>query len=191
MNIQDETEATLARYGPAVNNPASFARQALLARRLVERGVRFVQLFHRGWDAHSHVTMSLERQTRDVDQPITALIRDLKSRGLLDSTLVIWGGEFGRTAFGQGDLSGPFGRDHHPRCFTYWLAGGGIKPGLRIGATDDYGYNITDRPIHVNDLHATILHCLGLDHLRLTYRHGGRDFRLTDLAGEVVREVIM
>jgi hypothetical protein len=190
MNIQDESETTLARYGPAVNNPASFARQALLARRLVERGVRFVQLFHRGWDAHSHVTLSLERQVRDVDQPITALIRDLKARGLLDSTLVIWGGEFGRTAFGQGDLSGPFGRDHHPRCFTYWLAGGGIKPGLTIGATDDFGYNISERPIHVNDLHATILHCLGIDHLRLTYRHGGRDFRLTDLAGEVVREML-
>jgi arylsulfatase A-like enzyme len=127
---------------------------------------------------------------RDVDQPIAALIRDLKTRGLLDETLVIWGGEFGRTAYGQGSLFGAFGRDHHPRCFTYWLAGGGIKPGLTIGATDDFGYNITERPIHVNDLHATILHCLGIDHLRLTYRHAGRDFRLTDLAGEVVHEVL-
>jgi hypothetical protein len=190
MNIQDETAATLARYGPDVHNTASFARQALLARRLVERGVRFVQLFHRGWDAHNSVIANLRRQVRDVDQPIAALIRDLKARGLLDSTLVIWGGEFGRTAYGQGDLSGAFGRDHHPRCFTYWLAGGGIKPGLSIGATDEFGYNIADRPIHVNDLHATILHCLGIDHLRLTYRHAGRDFRLTDLAGEVVREIL-
>lgn len=190
MNVGDETASTLARYGPDVENPASFARQALLARRLVERGVRFVQLFHRGWDAHNAVTANLRRQVRDVDQPIAALIRDLKMRGLLDSTLVIWGGEFGRTAYGQGDLSGEFGRDHHPRCFTYWLAGGGIRPGLQIGATDDFGYNLTERPIHVNDLHATILHCLGIDHLRLTYRHAGRDFRLTDLAGEVVHEVV-
>ena len=190
MNIQDETHQTLARYGPDVHNPATFARQALLARRLVERGVRFVQLFHRGWDAHSAVTSNLRRQVRDVDQPVAALIRDLKTRGLLDSTLVIWGGEFGRTAYGQGDLSGDFGRDHHPRCFTYFLAGGGIKPGLSLGATDEFGYNITERPIHVNDLHATILHCLGIDHLRLTYRYAGRDFRLTDLAGEVVQEVL-
>jgi hypothetical protein len=190
MSIQDETPATLARYGPDVNNPATFARQALLARRLVERGVRFVQLFHRGWDAHNAVVTNLRRQVHDVDQPIAALIRDLKTRGLLDSTLVIWGGEFGRTAYGQGDLSGEFGRDHHPRCFTYFLAGGGIQPGLSIGATDEFGYNIAERPIHVNDLHATILHCLGIDHLRLTYRHAGRDFRLTDVAGEVVREII-
>jgi hypothetical protein len=190
MNIRDESQATLARYGPDVNNPSTFARQCLLARRLVERGVRFVQLFHRGWDAHSAVITGLMRQVRDVDQPIAALIRDLKTRGLLDETLVIWGGEFGRTAYGQGPLFGAFGRDHHPRCFTYWLAGGGIKPGLTIGATDDFGYNITERPIHVNDLHATILHCLGIDHLRLTYRHAGRDFRLTDLAGEVVRDVL-
>ena len=190
MNVEDEGAATLARYGPDVHNPATFARQALLARRLVERGVRFVQLFHRGWDAHNAVTSNLRRQVRDVDQPIAALIRDLKTRGLLDSTLVIWGGEFGRTAYGQGDLSGEFGRDHHPRCFTYWLAGGGIKPGQVLGATDDFGYNITERPIHVNDLHATILHCLGMDHRRLTYRHAGRDFRLTDVAGEVVRELV-
>ncbi len=190
MNIDNETPTTLARYGPDVNDPATFARQCLLARRLLERGVRYVQLFHRGWDAHTAVAASLQRQIRDVDQPIAALIRDLKTRGLLDSTLVIWGGEFGRTAYGQGDLSGEFGRDHHPRCFTYWLAGAGIKPGLTIGATDDFGYNVTERPIHVNDLHATILHCLGIDHLRLTYRHAGRDFRLTDVAGEVVPEVL-
>jgi hypothetical protein len=190
MNIQDETSATRALYGPDLTNPSSFARQCLLARRLVERGVRFVQLFHRGWDAHHSVVASLTRQVRDIDQPIAALIRDLKTRGLLDETLVIWGGEFGRTAYGQGSLAGPFGRDHHPRCFTYWLAGGGIKPGLCIGTTDEFGYNLAERPVHVNDLHATILHCLGIDHLRLTYRHAGRDFRLTDVAGEVVREVL-
>ncbi len=190
MSIQDETARTLELYGPDVQSPGSFARQCLLTRRLVERGVRFVQLFHRGWDAHHSVVASLQRQVRDVDQPIAALIRDLKTRGLLDSTLVIWGGEFGRTAYGQGDLSGPFGRDHHPRCFTYWLAGGGIKPGVVHGRTDDFGYNIAEHPVHVNDLHATVLHCLGIDHQRLIYRFGGRDFRLTDLAGNVVREVL-
>jgi hypothetical protein len=190
MNLADETQPTLDRYGPDLRNPASFARQCLLARRLVERGVRFVQLFHRGWDAHHSVVASLERQVRDVDQPITALLRDLRERGLLDSTLVVWGGEFGRTAYGQGDLSGPFGRDHHPRCFTYWLAGAGIRSGLCLGATDEFGYNITERPVHVNDLHATILHCLGIDHRRLTYRHAGRDFRLTDVAGELIHEIL-
>jgi Protein of unknown function (DUF1501) len=190
IDIRDESQRTLETYGPDVRDPSTFARQCLLARRLVERGVRFVQLFHRGWDAHTDVIGGLRRQVRDVDQPIAALIRDLKKRGLLESTLVIWGGEFGRTAYGQGDLSGAFGRDHHPRCFTIWLAGGGVKPGLCLGSTDDFGYNLAERPIHVNDLHATILHCLGIDHLRLTYRHGGRDFRLTDLAGDVVREVL-
>jgi hypothetical protein len=190
MSIHDETQRTLDLYGPDVGHPGTFARQCLLTRRLIERGVRFVQLFHRGWDQHNAVTEGLRRQVRDVDQPIAALIKDLKSRGLLDSTLVIWGGEFGRTAYGQGDLSGAFGRDHHPRCFTTWLAGGGIKRGVVHGATDDFGYNIAENPVHVNDLHATILHCLGLDHERLTYRFGGRDFRLTDLAGNVVREVL-
>jgi hypothetical protein len=190
MNIQDETEHTLQRYGPDVRNPGTFARQCVLARRLLERGVRFVQLFHRGWDQHSSVIAALRRQVGEVDQPITALIRDLKDRGLLDTTLVIWGGEFGRTAYGQGDLSGGFGRDHHPRCFTYWLAGGGIKPGVSHGRTDEYGYNIVENPVRVNDLHATILHCLGIDHERLTYRFGGRDFRLTDVAGNVVTELL-
>jgi hypothetical protein len=190
MSIQSETQRTLDLYGPDVQSPGTFARQCLLTRRLIERGVRFVQLFHRGWDAHNDVIGGLRRQVRDVDQPIAALIRDLKARGLLDSTLVIWGGEFGRTAYGQGDLSGPFGRDHHPRCFTYWLAGGGVKPGVTLGSTDDFGYNVAERPVHVNDLHATILHCLGINHERFTYRFGGRDFRLTDLAGDVVREVL-
>jgi hypothetical protein len=190
VNVAAEPRRVLDLYGPEVHNPGSFARHCLLARRLAERGVRFVQLFHRGWDQHHHVVDDLRRQTRATDQPCAALLRDLKERGLLDDTLVIWGGEFGRTAFGQGDLAGPFGRDHHPRCFTFWLAGGGVKAGSSFGATDDYGYNIAAEPVHVNDLHATILHLLGLDHERLTYRFGGRDFRLTDVAGNVVKEVV-
>lgn len=190
VDIHGETARTLAMYGAEVNTPGSFARNCLLARRLVERGVRFVQLFHRGWDQHANITNELRRQAAATDQPAAALVKDLQQRGLLDDTLVIWGGEFGRTSFSQGDLSGPFGRDHHPRCFTYCLAGGGIKPGLTYGATDDYGYNIVDCPVHVNDLHATILHCLGIDHERLTYRFGGRDFRLTDVAGNVVTDIL-
>jgi hypothetical protein len=190
VNIADEPEHILDAYGPEVERPGTFARHCLLARRLVERGVRFVQLFHRGWDQHSNVIQDVRRQADAVDQPCTALVRDLKQRGLLDDTLVIWGGEFGRTAYGQGNLAGLFGRDHHPRCFTYLLAGGGIRPGMSYGSTDDYGYNIAENPVHVNDLHATLLHCLGIDHERLTYRYGGRDFRLTDVAGRVVRELL-
>jgi hypothetical protein len=190
VNIANEPEPTVAAYGPEVNFPGSFARNCLLARRLVERGVRFVQLFHRGWDQHANVVNDVQRQVRAVDQPCTALLRDLRRRGLLDDTLVIWGGEFGRTAYGQGNLAGAFGRDHHPRCFTYWLAGGGTRAGLSHGATDEYGYNVAEDPVHVNDLHATLLHCLGIDHERLTFRHGGRDFRLTDVAGNVVRELL-
>jgi hypothetical protein len=190
LNIQGETQRTLNMYGPEVSAPGSFARNCLLARRLVERGVRFVQLFHRGWDQHGNIVNDLRRQTAATDQPAAALLKDLKNRGLLDDTLVIWGGEFGRTSFGQGNLAGPYGRDHHARCFSYWLAGGGVKKGLTYGATDDYGYNIAENPIHVNDLHATILHCLGIDHQRLTYRFGGRDFRLTDVAGNVVSAIL-
>ncbi len=189
-DIRSETAATLKLYGSEVNTPGSFARNCLLARRLVERGVRFVQLFHRGWDQHGNLVNDLRRQTLATDQPAAALVKDLKQRGLLDDTLVIWGGEFGRTSFSQGDVTGPYGRDHHPRCFSYWLAGGGVKKGFTYGATDDYGYNIAENPVHVNDLHATVLHCLGIDHQRLTYRFGGRDFRLTDVAGNVVREVL-
>jgi hypothetical protein len=190
MDIAGETRSTLDLYGPDVNNPGSFARNCLIARRLVERGVRFVQLFHRGWDQHANIVNDLRRQAGATDQPSAALVKDLKRRGLLDDTLVIWGGEFGRTAFSQGNLSGPYGRDHHARCFSYWLAGGGVKKGLTFGATDDYGYNVAENPVHVNDLHATLLHCLGIDHERLTYRFGGRDFRLTDVAGNVVREIL-
>jgi hypothetical protein len=190
MNIAGETQRTKRLYGAEVNTPGTFASNCLIARRLVERGVRFVQIFHRGWDHHGDLAQSLRRQTSATDQPAAALIKDLKYRGLLDETLIICGGEFGRTSYGQGDLNGNFGRDHHPRCFTYWLAGGGIKGGLSYGATDDYGYNITVDPVHVNDLHATVLHCLGIDHQRLVYRFGGRDFRLTDVAGNVVRSLL-
>jgi hypothetical protein len=190
VDIRGETARTLDLYGPEVRTPGSFARNCLMARRLVERGVRFVQLFHRGWDQHGNIVNDLRRQCEATDQPAAALIKDLKNRGLLEDTLVIWGGEFGRTSFAQGDLAGPYGRDHHPRCFCYWLAGGGVKKGLTYGVTDEFGYNITQNPIHVNDLHATLLYCLGIDHERLTYRFGGRDFRLTDVAGNVVREIL-
>jgi hypothetical protein len=190
VDIGGEPERVVDTYGPEVRTPGSFARHCLLARRLVQRGVRFVQLFHRGWDQHSNVVADVRRQASAVDQPCAALLSDLRRRGLLDDTLVIWGGEFGRTAYGQGNLAGAFGRDHHPRCFTYWLAGGGVRAGLSYGATDEYGYNIAADPVHVNDLHATLLACLGIDHERLTYRYGGRDFRLTDVAGNVVRELL-
>jgi hypothetical protein len=186
MGLQGETQHDLNLYGPDVATPGSFARNCLLARRLVERGVRFVQLFHRGWDQHHAIVSDLRRQAAATDQAAAGLLKDLKNRGLLEHTLVIWGGEFGRTSFSQGDPAGPYGRDHHARCFSYWLAGGGIKKGLTYGATDEFGYNVTEDPIHVNDLHATILYCLGIDHQRLTYRCGGRDFRLTDVAGRVV-----
>lgn len=186
MALGSEPESVLEMYGPDVRTPGTFAYNCLVARRLVERGVRFVQLFHRGWDAHGNIVSELKRQTTATDRPTAALIADLKQRGLLDETLVLWGGEFGRTAYGQGDLAGNFGRDHHPRCFSVFMAGGGVKGGVTIGSTDEFGYNVASDPVHVNDLHATILHCLGIDHERLTYRFGGRDFRLTDTAGKVV-----
>jgi hypothetical protein len=190
MDVTREPARVLEAYGPEVHTPGTFARHCLLARRLVERGVRFVQLFHRGWDHHVDLLPRLKKEAQTTDQPAAALVSDLKQRGLLDETLVIWGGEFGRTAYGQGDLGGNFGRDHHPRCFTVWLAGGGVKGGLALGQTDDFGYNIAADGVHVNDLHATVLHLLGVDHTRLTFRFGGRDFRLTDVAGQVVKEVL-
>jgi hypothetical protein len=178
-------------YGEDARRPGSFAANCLLARRLVERGVRFVQLFHRGWDHHERLNESHPLQARDVDQASAALVLDLKQRGLLDETLVVWGSEFGRTVFCQGDLSNPnFGRDHHPRCFTVWLAGGGVRGGMTYGTTDDYSYNIVQDPVHIHDLNATLLHCLGVDHERLTFRHQGRDFRLTDVGGAVVRKIL-
>jgi uncharacterized protein (DUF1501 family) len=173
-------------YGVEPGKP-SFANNCLLARRLVERGVRFVHLVHEAWDQHGSLVKDLTRNCQDTDQACAALIKDLKQRGLLDSTLVIWGGEFGRTPMVQG---GSDGRDHHPNSFTMWLAGGGVKPGVTYGATDEFGFNATENPVHVHDLHATALHLLGFDHTRLTYRHQGRDFRLTDVHGKVVDRIL-
>ena len=191
VDFRDETNETLAMYGPEVQKPGSFAANCLLARRLAERGVRFIQLFMRGWDAHSNLPKELRDQARAVDQPQAALIRDLAQRGLLEDTIVLWAGEFGRTVYSQGTLTETnYGRDHHPRAFSTWLAGGGFKPGIVHGATDDFGYNITEDPVSVHDLHATMLNQLGFDHERLVYRHQGRDFRLTDVAGKVQRALL-
>ena len=180
MDLSKERKETLEMYGPDVRKPGTFAASALLARRLVERDVRFVQIFHRGWDQHGNLPTDLPNQCRDVDQACYALVTDLKQRGLLDDTLVIWGGEFGRTIYCQGKLTREnYGRDHHPRCFTVWMAGGGIKPGITYGETDDFSYNIVDKPVHIHDMNATILHCLGIDHKRLSYKVQGLDVRLT------------
>ena len=190
MDLSGESRHTLDSYGA---DPAkgSFARNCLLARRLAERDVRFIQLYHQGWDQHGNLVKSIRRQCRETDQATAALLMDLKRRGLLDDTLVVWGGEFGRTNYCQGKLDGEkFGRDHHPRCFTLWMAGGGVKAGLSYGETDPLGYNIARSPVHVHDLQATLLHLLGIDHERLTYKYQGRYFRLTDVHGEVVRAVL-
>jgi arylsulfatase A-like enzyme len=190
-DLSDEPESVVSMYGPEARKPGTYASNCLLARRLSERGVRFVQLYHMGWDHHDKVPERLRGQCRDTDQASAALISDLKQRGLLDETLVIWGGEFGRTAYCQGPLArDSYGRDHHPRCFTIWLAGGGIKKGLTIGETDEYSYNIVADPVHVHDLNATILHCMGVDHTKLTFRHQGRHYRLTDVHGSVVGAVL-
>lgn len=179
-DFSDESAETLAMYGPEVNKPGTFAASTLLARRLVERGVRVVQLLHRGWDQHNDIAGDLPLQCRDVDQPSAALLKDLKQRGLLDSTLVVWGGEFGRTVYCQGGLSREnYGRDHHPRCFPVWLAGGGVKGGTIVGETDDFSYNIAERPVHVNDLNATVLHCMGIQHDKFAFNFQGLDQRLT------------
>jgi len=189
-NLATERASTLDMYGPDARRPGSFAANCLLARRLIERGVRFVQLYHRGWDNHNGLPVNIPRQARDVDQPQAALILDLKQRGLLEDTLVIWAGEFGRTVYGQSGLQDNYGRDHHGRCFSIWMAGGGVKAGYVHGETDDYGYNVVTGPVLVHDLNATVLHCLGVDHERLTFRLQGRDYRLTDVHGNVVREVL-
>ncbi len=190
-DFSSESEETLAMYGPEVRTPGSFAANCLLARRLAERDVRFIQLYMRGWDQHNNLPGELRAQCKSVDQAQAALVKDLKRRGLLDETLVLWAGEFGRTAYSQGTLTKTnYGRDHHPRCFTLWLAGGGIKPGITFGSTDDFSYNIVENPVDVHDLHATMLHLLGLDHKKLTYRAQGRDYRLTDVKGEVVRDIL-
>ena len=190
-DLSKEPEKTFEQYGPDARKPGTFAANCILARRLAERGVRFIQLFHRGWDQHGTLPKNIAKQCLDTDQPSAALIQDLKARGLLDDTLVIWGGEFGRTVYSQGKLTADdYGRDHHPRCYTVWLAGGSIKPGVSIGETDDFSYNIARDPVSVFDLNATILHCLGVEHTRLTYRSQGRDFRLTDVHGNVVKQVL-
>lgn len=191
INISDEPQRVLDRYGPDCQKPGTFGANCLLARRLVQRGVRFVQLYHRGWDQHTNLPTEIRKQSVATDQPSAALIEDLAELGLLDETLVIWGGEFGRTVYCQGKLTGEnYGRDHHPRCFTVWMAGAGIKPGVTIGETDDYSYNIVKDPIEVFDLNATILHCLGIDHTRLTHKFQGRHYRLTDVHGKVIKALL-
>ena len=191
-DLSTESKHTLDMYGPSVTERGTFAYNCLMARRLVERGVRFVQLMHAGWDQHNSLTTELYTQCRDTDQPSAALVQDLKQRGLLDDTLVIWGGEFGRTPFLQGDINNRprWGRDHHPYAFTVWMAGGGIKPGISYGSSDDLGMNAVENPVHVHDFQATLLHLLGIDHERLTFKHQGRRFRLTDVHGEVVRDIL-
>jgi hypothetical protein len=191
-DLSKEPDRVFELYGPDARKPGTFAANCLLARRLAERGVRFIQLFHRGWDQHVKLPKNIALQCHDTDQPSAALVWDLKERGLLDDTLVVWGGEFGRTVYSQGKLTADdYGRDHHPRCFTIWMAGGGVKPGITYGETDDYCYNIAQDPVHVHDLHATILHCLGIDHTRLTFKFQGRHFRLTDVHGNVVKNVLV
>ena len=205
-DLSKESEATFELYGPDSRKPGTFAANCLLARRLAERGVRFIQLYHQGWDHHGDLPKGIRRQAQETDQPSAALIKDLKQRGMLNDTLVVWGGEFGRTCYSQGTLTKDnYGRDHHPRCFSIWLAGGGIKPGLTYGRTDDYGYNVSDADgnaiqpdksrftpgaVHVHDLQATMLHLLGIDHEKLNFLYQGRRFRLTDVDGHVVNEIL-
>jgi len=191
MDISKESADTLKMYGAEPGKP-SFAMNCLVARRLIERGVRFVQLFHEGWDHHSEVTKGIKDQTAQTDRASAALVKDLKQRGLLDDTLVLWGGEFGRTPMVESnpDAGRKLGRDHHPQAFTVWMAGGGLKRGITLGETDELGFHVVKDKVHVNDLHATLLQLLGFDHTKLTYRFQGRDFRLTDVAGEVVTDLL-
>ncbi len=191
LDTSGEPQHVLDMYGPDVKRPGSYAANCLLARRLAERDVRFIQLFHMGWDHHGGLPNAIRGQCNDTDQATAGLIQDLAQRGLLDDTLIVWGGEFGRTIYSQGTLTATnYGRDHHPRCFTVLLTGAGVRGGLTYGETDDYCYNITRDPVHVHDLNATILHLLGVDHLRLTYRYQGRDMRLTDIHGELIRGIL-
>jgi hypothetical protein len=191
MDLSKEPDYIVNMYGAESMVPGTYAANCLLARRLSESGVRFVQLYHQGWDQHGNLYNEMSGQAMDVDRASAALVQDLKQRGLLDETLVIWGGEFGRTNFCQGNFSEDnYGRDHHPRCFSIWMAGGGVKPGISYGETDEFGYNIVKDPVHVHDFHATVLHLLGMDHEKLIYKHLGRRFRLTDVAGKVVPGII-
>lgn len=190
-DLSREPDSIFEMYGPDSRKPGTFAANCLLARRLAERGVRFIQLFHRGWDQHRELPKQIVGQCRDTDQACAALLKDLKQRGLLEDTLIVWGGEFGRTVYCQGNLAADsYGRDHHPRCFTIWMAGAGVKPGITYGETDDHCYNIVSDPVHVHDLHATILHLLGVDHTRLTFKYQGRHHRLTDVHGRVVHDIL-
>ena len=190
-DLKDEPAHVVDTYGPDARKPGSFAANCLLARRLAERGVKFIQLYHQDWDHHSTLPGSIKKECLQTDQAAAALVTDLKNRGMLDDTLVVWGGEFGRTNYCQGIMTGNnFGRDHHPRCFSLWMAGGGVKPGLSYGETDEYGYNVAKDPVHVHDLHATILHLFGIDHERLTYKFQGRRYRLTDVYGQVVKGLL-
>jgi hypothetical protein len=190
-DISDEPQSVLDLYGSDVAKPGTYAANCLIARRLAERGVRFIQLYHRGWDQHGNLPEAIRVQCQDTDRASAALVRDLASRGMLDDTLIIWAGEFGRTVYCQGTLTPEnYGRDHHPRCFTIWLAGGGIKSGMTLGRTDDHSYNIDEDPVHVHDLNATLLHCLGIDHMGLTFKYQGRHHRLTDVHGKLVRQIL-
>jgi uncharacterized protein (DUF1501 family) len=190
-DFSDEPAHVLDAYGPDARDPGSFAANCLLARRLAERGVRFIQLYHQDWDHHGSLPGGIRRESLQTDQASAALVSDLKRRGMLDDTLVVWGGEFGRTNYCQGVMTADnFGRDHHPRCFSIWMAGGGVKRGFTYGETDEYGYNVVRDPVHVHDFHATLLHLFGIDHERITFRHQGRYFRLTDVHGHVVKSIL-
>ncbi len=191
LDLSDEPEHIFELYGEDAKTPGTYAYNALLSRRMAERGVRFVQLFHRGWDQHLKLPEAIRTQCEATDQASAALVLDLKQRGLLEDTLVVWGGEFGRTVYCQGRLTAKdYGRDHHPRCFSIWMAGGGIKGGMSYGTTDDYSYNIAENPVHVHDLHSTMMHCLGIDHTKLTFKFQGRHYRLTDVHGNIVEEIL-
>ena len=191
MDISKEPDYIYRMYGPDAAQPSTYAANCLLARRLAERDVKFIQLYHMGWDQHENLPNAIEKQAKDVDQASAALVMDLKQRGMLDDTLVIWGGEFGRTNYSQGAITKTsYGRDHHPRCFTVWMAGGGVKPGMTYGETDEFGYNIIKDPVHVHDFQATMLHLLGVDHEKLIYKHQGRRFRLTDVSGNVINDIL-
>ena len=190
-DVSDEPEHIHDLYGPESKNPGTFAANCLLARRLAEKGVKFIQLYHRGWDHHDDLPRNIRRQCADTDRASAALVTDLKQRGLLNDTLVIWGGEFGRTNYSQGELTNTnYGRDHHPKCFSIWMAGAGVKPGMTYGQTDEFGYNVIQDPVHIHDFQATLMHLLGIDHERLTFKFQGRRFRLTDVHGQVVRDIL-
>ena len=191
-DVADEPEGTFALYGEEARKPGTYARNCLMARRLAERGVRFIQLYHRGWDHHGDLPNNISSLAGDVDQASAALVLDLEQCGLLEDTLVIWGGEFGRTVYSQGAVSREtYGRDHHGRAFSLWMAGGGVKAGIRYGRTDDFRFNVVENPVHIHDLQATVLACLGIDHERLTFAFQGRQYRLTDVNGSVVRDILL